>query len=224
MYAIGYDEHITIHDDKVFASGFCQSVLNNAYTGGGIDESLSQGVLESAKSNDVKYVTYGDFEITQGLLDSLDRVDVYVNSIDEEYIDEKNEFDAKVAGISGDNKLTGYINVSVCASNGTEELGLIELGEPLEFNVVLSDDIYNSVKDKDNIKVLRQHYDLNGNIVYDFLPDSDVKLEGRVLTVRSDKFSIFAVVGYDNPTVVDNGGGQTYQKPVLKPVVNTSVR
>lgn len=144
---------------------------------------------------------------------------------DNEFIDDLEIFDSKISGIvgNGESKSFGFIDINLVTSNGSEEIEVYELENPIEVMLFLDDDIYNSIKDKDQIKVLRQHYDENGSIIYDVLPDANVKLEGRVLTIRSSKFSTYAIIGFNNAPVKETESA-TVITVTHKPVVNTAVK
>lgn len=214
-------------EDVTVSVYYKSNKIEDAY--GGIDETLHSTILNEIKNNDAKIRGDGQ-DITQEIIDSLNLITTSINSSKEENIKELDTLKDRisVAVGNGTDKTVSYISIFITATNSTNYLNVYEFKNPIEVKIVLDDETYNAIKDKDNIKVVREHFDENYEVSYDILADADVKLEGRVLTIRSDKFSTFAVIGYNNPPSTNTGssssGSSSSTTVTRKPVVNTAAK
>ena len=82
-------------------------------------------------------------------------------------------------------------------------------------SITLSDDLFDQLKDADEVKVIRIH----GTQV-DVL-NASLDKTTKVLTFRTDKFSLYTIAGFKNVTAPSTNNPVNITR---KPVVNTSAK
>lgn len=105
------------------------------------------------------------------------------------------------------------LNLFVSSSNDIADVK--ELDEEIVISITLSDDLFDQLKDADEVKVIRIH----GTQV-DVL-NASLDKTTKVLTFRTDKFSLYTIAGFKNVTAPSTNNPVNITR---KPVVNTSAK
>ena len=204
-------------------------------TTGGVSEETEKEVIDSATDVNTKLVIIdenGPREATESekaALNSLRLSTVQLSDEEvEDVIESNNSLKDKVNSVVGANeKIAGtkLIDVTLWLSDdaGTIDAMLYETAKKVEFTVLLDDDTTKMIKEANSVAVVRVHEKLDGSVDYEVLPASDysISADGRTVSIKSDKFSTFAIVAIEK---VASNSSYVPPKKTAKPVVNTSVR
>lgn len=183
-----------------------------------IDTENTNKVIESANNNtsDTTKVEWSDSNGDK----SITSVNLYIgdNPSENVYGSDMELSNNKIDSITSATYQLQYkkdIELNLFVSNSTNSAIVKELDEEIVISITLSDDLFDQLKDADEVKVIRIH----GTQV-DVL-NASLDKTTKVLTFRTDKFSLYTIAGFKNVTAPSTNNPVNITR---KPVVNTSAK